>query len=64
MFQMKFETDNDAFGPTALDRAEVVAQLLETAARQVRHGDVYEVVLDPNGNVVGKWRLNGRSPLD
>lgn len=62
---IKFSTDNAAFGESCGETAEVIAEILEDLAEQIRQRD-YEFVFDEqsiplydgNGNEVGTAQHN------
>lgn len=59
MFNLELETDNAAF----MDgRSAEIARILRTIARNIeiisQRGDAAGVVLDINGNKVGRWELS------
>jgi hypothetical protein len=58
VFTLKIKTDNAAF--EEWPKAEVVADLLEKVARDLREGPTQNVadrIRDRNGNTVGEYRL-------
>lgn len=52
MFQVSINLDNAAF-----DNPDELPQLLENIAKQIRDGKLEAVVVDSNGNRVGKWQI-------
>ena len=56
MFTLNMRTANAAFEADG----EEVARILEECARKVRRGETAGLLMDVNGNRVGKWNLRER----
>ncbi len=61
MFNLKFKTDNAAFGDpgdefTPECQAEI-SRILRRVAEQVTDGRDHALIFDINGNTIGEWHL-------
>ena len=67
-FKLEFDCDNSAFGDSSAvfgsgEHGEIEAEItriLENAALKVREGNKEAILLDFNGNLVGKYKITGR----
>lgn len=67
-FKLEFDCDNSAFGDSNAvfggnGSGEIEAEitrLLEVAAEKVRNGNKEGILLDYNGNLVGKYKITGK----
>lgn len=58
MFKLEFSTTNAAFiGDGRID-PWAIADVLRDVATDVTDGPTRGSVIDPNGNIVGKWELS------
>lgn len=55
MFELRFETENDAFKE---GMSSEVARVLKEAARKVADGVTEGVCRDTHGNCIGRFRLD------
>lgn len=55
MFNLKIETDNDAFKPTQYETMKELIDILEKVKVQLLTGSIENFAVDVNGNNVGYW---------
>jgi hypothetical protein len=55
-FKLEFNCDNAAFEDLEVE----IARLLQVAAQKVEEGNKQGILLDSNGNLVGKFSITGR----
>lgn len=59
MFELKFDTDNDAFtenAPAEIARTlQAIAEQIKVNAQAAQAG-YWQSIKDPNGNRIGAWR--------
>lgn len=55
-FKLEFDCGNAAFN----DLEGEITRLLEVAAEKVRDGNKEGILLDFNGNLVGKYKITGK----
>jgi hypothetical protein len=64
-FKLEFDCDNAAFGREGAVLGDgyieaEIRRLLEVAAQKVDEGNKEGILLDINGNLVGKYKITGR----
>jgi hypothetical protein len=59
MFNLKFETDNDAFGDSFASRSDECARILREIAETLsgKYAEDCGTIRDANGNSIGRWVL-------
>jgi hypothetical protein len=61
MFNLKFSTDNAAFGENDEERTAEIARILQEVSDTMRdrYGFLSGIIRDENGNSIGEWSVTG-----